>query len=170
MICQASMIWWNCLPVAVHRLADTSLGNHIKQLLGSSDGCTSSSMWQHRLGLGDGPALLLMLFALPRFLVTCVSVTKSPSQALLAALDVGVLLEMNKCFARSLPLSHAGIREVSRLVSHLGLLFFCHFLALQENKIQIISSTAPSASTLMQRFSNWENLSFCVRTDWLNGH
>lgn len=140
MMCQASMDWWNCLPVVVHRLADTSLGNHIKQLLGSSDGCTSSSMCQHRLGLGEGPALLLMLFALPRFLVTCVSVTKSPSQALLAALDLGVLLEMNKCFARSLLLSHAGIREVSRLVSHLGLLFFAIFLSCKKIRYKLFQA------------------------------
>lgn len=66
--------------------------------------------------------------------------------------DVGVLLEMNKCFARSLPLSHAGTREVSRLVSHLGLLFFVIFLSCRK----ITSSTAPSASTLMQRSYNWE--------------
>lgn len=62
--------------------------------------------------------------ALPTFLVTHGSMTKNPSQALLAATAVGVLWEMNKWFVKSLPLSHLEIREALRLVSHLGLLFF----------------------------------------------
>lgn len=65
---------------------------------------------------------------------------KKPFPGSAAALDVGMLLEMNKCFTRSLPLSHAGIREVSRLVSHLGLLLFAILLSCKKIRFKLLQA------------------------------
>lgn len=118
-------------------------GTTLKQLLGSPDACSSSFTCLHRLGLEEGAALLLMLFAHPpRFLVAHVSMTKkNPSQALRAAMDVGALREMNKWFVRKIPATFSFRNYRSLKASFtLGAPLFAVFLSCKKIRYKLLQT------------------------------
>lgn len=122
-MCQSSIVWWNCWQVPVHT-----------QMMLFWRGTSKGIPWVTRFlfplhllaqaGLGRRPCSALdAVCTLLRLLVTLVKMVRNCLHVPFAAMDVRALWKMNKWFVRSLPLSNLGIREVLRLVSHLGLVF-----------------------------------------------